>query len=146
MALDVTRRYATDVAWYPREIMPGVGGTVMEVGAYLGHKTMRFVDEVVGPRGHVLAVEMMPDNCEVLHRNVVENGLDAVIDEFAGGVWSGDGEQPVKGAGRQRNTLAELAKLPVQMGISVPTFSLDTLVERWGRPVVDFVLLTVNGA
>jgi FkbM family methyltransferase len=146
VALDVTHRYATNVSWYSDAIMPGAGGTVMEVGAYLGHKTIRFVDDVVGPEGHVLAVEMMPDNCEVLHRNVMENGLGAVIDELAAGVWSSDGQQPVKGAGRQRNTLAELEKLPDSMGISVPTFSLDTLVERWGRPVVDFVLLTVNGA
>jgi FkbM family methyltransferase len=144
LALDVAHRYVA--SWYPSEILPGAGGSVMEVGAYLGHKTMRFVDDAVGPDGHVLAVEMMPDNCEVLHRNIVENGLGAVIDELAGGVWSSDGELPVRGKGRQRNTLAPLEKLPDSMDITVPTYSLDTLVERWGRPVVDLVLLTVNGA
>ena len=104
VAIDVVQRFATDFTWPPPEILPPRDGLVVECGAYLGHKTIRFAEELV-PEGRVLAIEMMPDNVEILRRNIKENGLENRIDVMEYGVWDSAGELEVRGKGRQRNTL-----------------------------------------
>ena len=146
LCLDIAQRYATNFAWPPKEILPPPGGTIVECGAYLGHKTVRFVDEVVGKKGKVLAIEMMPDNVEVLKRNIRENGLDKIVDVLESGVWSQSGALPVKGKGRQRNTLIETEQLNVDREVLARVDTLDAILHEWGQPFVDFMLMTINGA
>ncbi len=145
-ALDITSRYLTDFSWYPKELLPSEGGTVVEAGAYVGHKTIRFVDDAVGTSGKVLAIEMMPDNVQVLRRNVKENNLDKCIDIVECGVWNEKGETLVMGKGRQRNSLVPLDQLKPDIVISVPVNSLDNILQSWGKDIIDFLVLTVNGA
>jgi len=145
-AKDVVARYTTDYAWYPRAVLPGSGGIVCEVGAYLGHKSMRFVDECVGTDGRVLAIEVLPENVEVLDRNVAWNGLGEVITTQQCGVWNAPGTLTVEGRGRQRNSLVGLDKIEPTVSIDVATDSLDNILDAWNVPHVDFMILTVNGA
>ncbi len=169
-AKDVTARYLTDHAWYPSEVLPGRGGVVVEVGAYLGHKSMRFVDECIGPEGRLLAIEILPENVELLERNVRTNGLTDVIDIRQCGVWNAPGTMTVRGKGRQRNSLVNLDKIAAEkptmrtrlrtlrdaiappgkvdpgVAMEVRTEPLDALLEEWDVPFVDFMILTVNGA
>lgn len=144
-ALDVTHRYLTDFFWFPKELLPGTGGVIVEVGAYLGHKTIRLIDDIVGTTGKVLAIEMMPDNVSVLRRNVEANGLEDCIDIVECGVWNKKGETVAMGKGRQRNSLISLEKLKPDFQIKVPTDSLDNILPSWCKDTIDLLILTVNG-
>ncbi len=144
---DVVSRYVTDWGWFPRELLPTEGGRAVEVGAYMGHKTMRLVDECVGKTGKVLALELDPDNAKVIEHNARYNNLSDNIDVVAGGVFNKTGEQRVITRGRQRNSLVNLDKLNGGTGEYVSQVrTLDTLLESWGQPTIDFMVITANGA
>lgn len=145
-ALDVTHRVLTDTAWPAREIMIPSDGVVVECGAYLGHKTIRFAREVV-PKGRVIAIEMMPDNVRVLRRNVESNGLADRIEVVETGVWNERQQIPVTGMGRQRNTIAGLERLTDETGVVAEVRRLeDILGDTPGIEFVDLLFVTVNGA
>lgn len=144
-AKDVAIRYLRD-KWYRKEFLPPAGGTVVEVGAYVGHKTMRFVDQHVTKTGKVLAIEIMPENIPILKRNIAENGMNGVIDVMHCGVWNQPGELAVKGMGRQRNSLVSIDHLTGENETIVPTDTLDNILSRWNQPAIDFMVITVNGA
>lgn len=146
LGLDIAHRYATDFAWPSETIKPGAGGAIIEVGAYLGHKTVRFAEELVGTAGKVLAIEMMPQNVAILRMNVTANGLDDVIDVVEAGIWSAPRKMRVRGMGRQRNSLVSLEKLDIDQDLDVNVDTLDNFITRWGVNRVDLVFLTVNGA
>jgi len=146
VAKEVTSRYLTDWGWYPREVLPGKGGTVVEVGAYLGHKTMRFVDECVGTSGRVLAIEMIPEDVQLLRRNIEANGLEGCVEAMQCGVWKEPGLRALRGKGRQRDSLVNLDKLGPERGQAVPTDTLDNILRRWGVATADFLVVTANGA
>lgn len=144
---DVVSRYVTDWGWFPRELLPTQGGRAVEVGAYMGHKTMRLVDECVGESGKVLALELDPNNAKVIEHNARYNKLSDNIDVVAGGVFNADGEQRVITRGRQRNSLVNLDKLNGGTGeYTTQVRTLDTLLESWGQPTIDFMVITANGA
>lgn len=146
LGLDVVHRYISDFARLPEKFLPGRGGIIVEAGAYLGHKTIRFVDEVVGTEGKVLAIEMMPDNVRILRKNIIKNGLESSIDVWEAGVWKEHSEMKVRGKSQQRNTLIYLEKLDEDTGVVVPTYSLDEILENWGHEPVDLLYITLNGA
>jgi FkbM family methyltransferase len=145
VCLDVVQRYATDFTWPPKEILPSKNGTVVECGAYLGYKTIRFAQELV-PQGHLLAIEMMPDNVEILRQNIKANNLESRATVVEAGVWKESGEVLVKGKGRQRNTLVDLEKLEEDLGFKARVDKLDHFLAEWGIDPIDLLFITVNGA
>ncbi len=145
VCLDVVQRYATDFTWPPEEILPSKSGIVVECGAYLGYKTIRLAEELV-PEGQVFAIEMMPDNVEILRRNIKENNLEDRVSIIEAGVWKESGELFVKGKGRQRNTLVDLEKLQENTGVKARVDTLDSLLDEWGTEPIDLLFITVNGA
>lgn len=146
VAMEVSFRYLTDSAWYPTELLPKTGGTIVEVGAYCGHKTIKFIDKVVGTGGKILAIEMMPDNMEILRRNVVENNLENSIDLVEAGAWNKAGHQMVVGKGFQQNSLVHIDGREFKEIKQVPTKTLDDILSNWGETEVDFLDIRVNGA
>ncbi|GAG45275.1 unnamed protein product, partial [marine sediment metagenome] len=134
LSLDIVRRYLKYFTWFPKEILPGEGGVIVEAGAYLGHKTIRFIDDVVGVHGKVLAIEMMPDNVRILRRNIEENDLGDCIDVLEAGIWKESGQIRIRGKGRQRNTLVDLQKLEPDLNLTAQTYSLDTILGNWNQP------------
>jgi FkbM family methyltransferase len=144
-AKDVAIRYLRE-KWYRKECLPGPGGAVVEVGAYVGHKTMRFVDQHVTTSGKVLAIEIMPENLPILKRNIADNGMEGVIDVMHCGVWKEPGSLQVKGMGRQRNSLVSIDHLDRDNETTVPTDTLDNILAKWNQPKIDFMIITVNGA
>ena len=145
VALDVVQRFATNFTWPPEEITPPKDGIVVECGAYLGHKTIRFAEELV-PDGKVLAIEMMPENVKILKKNIEANNLQHRIDVMEFGVWNESGELEVRGKGRQRNTLVDLDKLSDDTGVMARVETLDNILDSWGQNRVDLLFITVNGA
>ncbi len=150
VAMDVAARYLggdnSNYGWYDQQLLPGAGGVIVEVGAYLGHKTIRFHDQLVGPTGKILAIEIMPQNVEILSRNVQENGLSDSINVVWSGVWSSRGEQVVRGKGFQRNSLVILDEQNLPEVMTVPTDTLDNILENWGVEPIDFMDIRTNGA
>jgi FkbM family methyltransferase len=145
-AIDVVQRYITDFAWPPDGLVPEGNANIIELGAYLGHKTIRFAEELAGNGGRILAVEMMPENCEVLRRNVVENGFERIIDIRAVGVWRETGTVEIYSKGRQRNSVLPIDKLEDGTRILASVETLDRIIDDWGVSPIDLVFVTVNGA
>ena len=144
-ALDVVGRYASGQASIPPSLYPPKNGSVMECGAYLGHKTIRFAEDLV-PEGEILAVELMPENCRIFRRNIEENGLQDRVSLIEAGVWSGPDRLKIWGKGRQRNSLFPLEKIKVESDVWASVDSIDHHLDAWGRPSIDLLYITVNAA
>ncbi|MGH8536185.1 MAG: FkbM family methyltransferase [Gammaproteobacteria bacterium] len=147
-ALDVVHRYVADET-IPVDLLPRPDGTIVEVGAYLGHKAMRMMDASIGTTGHFVAIELMPENCEIMRRNFTENGFSNTV-IVREGVWNQPGEIEVMGKGQQRNTLVEIdgGRLSVPTGYLAPVSPLSDILSRTlpEGSIVDFMYLSVNGA
>jgi FkbM family methyltransferase len=145
-AIDVVHRYNTDFAWPPDGLVPTGRANIIELGAYLGHKTIRFAEELAGDGGRILAVEMMPDNCAILRRNIVENGFEKIVDLRNVGVWRESGTVEIYSKGRQRNSIGPIDKLQGGTRMLASVESLDRIIGDWGVKPIDLVFVTVNGA
>lgn len=147
-ALDVVYRYVADRT-VSVELLPGRDGTIVEVGAYLGHKGMRMMDASIGTTGRYVGIEMLPDNCGLMARNFAENGFDnaVVVPE---GVWREPDVMDVMGKGRQRHSLVDIdaGRLSDPTGYTVPVNPLHDILARTlpAEAVVDFMYVSVNGA
>lgn len=145
LAMNIAYRYTMDFSWPSDEITPPSNGSIVECGAYLGHKTVRFADELV-PQGQILAIEMMADNARILRRNIEENGLQNIVTVFEAGVWNRYEIRSVKGKGRQRNSLIAIDRLTDDIGYCAQADTFDNIIDQWGESEVDFSFITVNGA
>jgi len=145
-AIDVVQRYITHPSWPPDGLVPPASANIIELGAYLGHKTIRFAEELAGEGGRILAVEMMPENCAILRRNVVENEFEEIIDVRNVGVWRDTGTVEIYSKGRQRNSIVPIEKLQDGTRRLASVESLDRIIDDWGVKPVDLVFVTVNGA
>lgn len=143
-AIDVVQRYLTDFAWPPDGIVKRDNGNIIELGAYLGHKTIRFAEELV-PNGKVLAVEMVPENCEILQKTIDANGLSGNVEVRCVGVWNEPGRVSVYSKGRQRNSILPIEKLADGERFEVEVTTLDNIVSDWPNKPVDLVFASVNG-
>jgi FkbM family methyltransferase len=145
LGMDVaTRHLRNNAPGSPFALPIARGDTVLEVGAFCGHLSMWFSDQV-GPEGRVVAVEMMAENVDVLRRNVRENGARNVTVIHAG-AWHSSGELVLKAQGQQRNSLAQLDRFVKGRGITVRVDTLDHILERCDVSRVDVAFVTVNGA
>lgn len=61
--------------WLDTHLRPGM--TVVNVGANVGYFAL-WAAELVGPGGHVIAIEPHPDNVALLRRNIADRGLTQV--------------------------------------------------------------------
>jgi len=150
LGLDVCHRYISGkpCPWETGLPLPDKPKYIVECGAYLGHKTIRFAERVAEANGQMLAIEMMPDNVEILKKNIEANGLQSVVKVIQAGVWSEPGSMPIRGAGRQRNSLLEIKNITEFRNVDVRVDSLDNLIGEWDveANAIDLVYITVNGA
>lgn len=145
-AIDVIQRYVTDFTWPPTELLKSSKDmNIIELGAYLGHKTIRFANELAINGGRVYAVEMMPENCEILRRNVIENGLQKVIEVLDIGVWHEKGIKIGYSKGRQRNSIVPIDKLEDGQRVELHTDTLDGIIGMTTCEIIDLIFMTVNG-
>ena len=88
---------------------------------------------------------MMPGNCEILRRNVIENGFGSVIEVRDVGVWHQPGTVQVFSKGRQRNSILPIEKLADGNRLLADVETLDQIIDRWNVHPIDLVFVTVNG-
>lgn len=150
-AIDVVQRFVTDAAWPSSHLLEVLKAreqplTIVELGAYLGHKTVRFGELVKPFGGRVLAVEMMPDNVELLAANIKVNDLVDTVDLRQVGVWNKRGKVVGVGKGRQRRSIHRLDQLTDGEAFEAEVTTLSEILSNWGRSPVDLVFATINGA
>lgn len=123
------------------------GGVAFDVGANIGLISLALA-ECVGPEGHVVAFEALPENVERLRANLElnERGRRVHVEPAAAGAESGQavflvhrsgGMGKLGGsAGREETYDAE---------ISVPVVSLDDYVFRHGHTAPSVIKIDVEG-
>jgi FkbM family methyltransferase len=142
VAANAIRRYVHGTGNVP----PGTTVAV-DAGCYIGYKPIAYAD-LVGPGGKVVAIEMMPDNYELLRRNVEVNDLTERIATVNCGLADCTGSMVAHRYRKQQATLAhdldQSGKFEVDREVAV-----DTLANVFDRTLpdqdVDFLNVQVNG-
>ena len=116
------------------------GDIIIELGAYLGYYAM-FVAQHIGPKGKIIAVELMPENYHVLSQNLKTN---FPVNSLAvnKGIYSRSGVKKAYSGGCQVCSLREdvVSKFnPQSKEVTVETETVDV-------NEVDFMVIQINGS
>jgi len=142
------RRYAQGIAGIVERYLPpqGTGGVLVDAGAYIGFKAIRYAD-YVGPAGRSIMIELGADNELLARRNIEQNNLLSRVQSFCYGVWSSDGEHADRWRDRSTHTLAETDEHDYcTTNLTVTTRTLDSIFAEAGADRVDVLNLQLNGA
>lgn len=143
MGVDAAMRYWKGANYL---YVPGEGETVIECGAYVGFKAIRYAD-LVGPLGKVVAVEIDRENFALLERNISTNGLQEAVTAIRCGVWNKKGEMEDRHEDRIYHTLADVEeKRGWKQRTLVPVDTLANIMDDCGLESVDLINIQVNGA
>lgn len=118
------------------------GQVVVEVGAFVGHFTLRAA-ELVGESGRVVAVEAIEENYRLVQRNVTENNLSHVT-VFHCAAWKEKGTITLVRESEQKASIVK-ELIHGDTPHEVPCNSIDGLMEELDL-IPDFVRIQVNGA
>jgi len=146
--LDVGKHIALGGSYEPgvtaifrRLLKPGMG--VLDVGANIGYFSM-LAASLVGPKGHVLAVEPNPQNMKLLEASRRANGFSQVTTALCAAARA-TGLLMLNASHSNGTTYALFDELDAMLSAqTVPAFRLDDLVGA-ERPV-DFLKIDVEGA
>ncbi|SFG20623.1 methyltransferase, FkbM family [Novosphingobium sp. CF614] len=120
------------------------GDTVVDAGANIGAFSV-FAARLIGPGGHLIAIEMMPRTAVRLRANLARNGLTADIVEAAlaasPGLTVTAAIDPAKGG---QATLALAHTLDRPETLSMTTRTLDEVLSGVGR--IALLKLDIEGA
>lgn len=148
VAIDIARRYLAP----PHGLSPlsqgkyyGLkpGMTVLEIGAYLGYYALRAASQV-GPTGRVVAVEAVPENYEILVRNVARNKIGNILTRNVA-AWSETATLSFYRQSNQAGSLIQGIVSPSEAHL-VRAESVDEIAKASDLGRVDFVRIQVNGA
>ena len=123
------------------------GAIVVDVGANYGYYSLLLAD-LVGPTGHVYAIEPNPAAAALLRRSVSLNGFDArtTICEVAAGAEDGGTATLFVPDGEPKNAaiVADAGVLAGGAAYPVPVVTLDSLFVA--HPRIDFIKIDAEGA
>lgn len=123
------------------------GAVVVDVGANYGYYSLLLAD-LIGPAGHVYAIEPNPAAAELLRRSVSLNGFDArttICEVAAGGADGGTATLFVPdGEPKNAAIVPDAALLAHGAAHPVPVTTLDTLLAA--HPRIDFIKIDAEGA
>lgn len=127
--------------------IPDEASVMVDAGAYIGFKAMAMADHM-GPRGVVIAIEMMRDNYETLLDNIELNGLWGRIIPVH--VAVSDGAPRVRhyrrSEDRKTNSIVAIDGAEAGELGEVPGESLESILGRCGVEHVDYLNVQLNGA
>lgn len=127
--------------FFARTVMPGM--TVMDIGANLGYYTL-LLGDAVGPSGHVIAVEPVPQTIELLKKTIGLNGMAGwvrLVAAAAAGPRTSAVEMFVP-ENEPKN--AAIIATPLEGTVQVPAVSVDELTRDLSR--LDLVKIDAEGA
>lgn len=142
VAANAIRRYV-----HGTENVPADAKVAVDAGCYIGYKPIAYADHV-GPDGKVVAIEMMPDNFDLLRRNIAANDLDDRVATVNCALGARTGTVTARRFRKQQATIAE--GLDQLQGFGAESeVPLDTLANVFDRTLgdrdVDFLNVQVNG-
>jgi FkbM family methyltransferase len=128
----------------------GKGGVLVDVGAHVGYCSLKAAN-VVGPSGHVLAIEPNPDTLQTLRANIQANGDNMIAVEP---VACSDSDSMVEffAAARKNTGASSMSESnasnwgPVGKSFQVRARPLDALIMESGLARVDVIKIDVEGA
>jgi FkbM family methyltransferase len=141
-ASDAAFRYAYIDRFEPDDM---TGWVVVEAGAYIGLKAIRY-GKKVGRSGKVLAVEIDSFNYDLMKVNIEANGLNDVVVPILAALNAQDGESRMLSDGYQKNSVIGIDALRERSTRTVQSIAMDTLIDQHGVDRVDFINVQVNGA
>jgi|GEM_PF-593486 len=144
IVIDILERYYKQKQHFFYRYKPG--DTVVELGAYLGYYSL-FTAKQVGESGKVLAVECMPEQYQVLRKNLAEN-FPATAEAEHVGVWNNDGTKDVFTGGNQLNGFRKdvIEEFTTDIDtVTIPVATIDTILSKQDIDEVDLLILQLNG-
>jgi FkbM family methyltransferase len=122
-----------------------LGDRVIEAGAFIGYYTLRMVEDV-GPEGHVVSIEPVEANLDIIRRNLQANNVrNVTVVPYA--VSDERGVKTLHVTRWQKNSLVReiiRGKGDVRE-VRVTAETIDNIVEETGIGLPALVILTVNG-
>jgi FkbM family methyltransferase len=120
------------------------GMRVLDLGANLGYYTVRLA-HIVGPKGHVLALEPNPDLYSFLRDSVFLNGFSGWVraERLAASDQSGEAELHVDKLNMGGASLHGLGPQYDSYRVTVPTGRVDDLTA--GQPGFDLIKIDIEG-
>lgn len=118
------------------------GETVVEAGAFIGFYVMR-ASELVGENGKVIAIEAVPENFEIMKRNVAANGLKNVI-LVNKAIWNTPTKIKFYREGKQIGSITQEV-VTTDNYIEVPADTIDNILEENNTHKIDFARIQLNG-
>ncbi len=120
------------------------GDYVIDGGACWGDSTLYFANEI-GKTGRVYSFEFVPENLEVLNKNIdLNEELKSNINVVKNALWSSSGEIlkfSYNGPGTSVDNQTEN-----QDSVEVKSIKIDDFVESNNIPKIDFIKFDIEGA
>jgi len=128
------------------KFLPKQASLAIEVGAYHGIKAIRILDQMKD--GQVVAIEMMPENHELLIKNIEANGLAGKVIPIMAGAWNEKLTTMIASNGYQKNSVKQIdgRNWSKEPSIEVNLDTIDNIIEARGIEHADFVNFQINGA
>lgn len=118
------------------------GNVVVEAGAFIGFYAMR-ASELAGENGKVIAIEAVPENFEIMKRNVEANGLKNVI-LVNKAVWNTSQKIKFYREGKQIGSITKEV-VSTDKFIEVQAETIDAILKENGISKIDFIRIQLNG-
>jgi FkbM family methyltransferase len=123
------------------------GDIVVEIGGHIGTSSLNY-SHLVGPTGMVYAIEALPENFEILTRNIARNGITNVKAFHLAIVGDPDLKEitlntnPYNSGGHSifKMSVAETARSVT------PAMTLERFVAEEGIPRIDILQMDIEGA
>jgi FkbM family methyltransferase len=127
-----------------------VGGTFVDVGAHIGYYSLKAA-RVVGPKGHVIAVEPNPDTVRQLRDNIQASGANVIAVQPVA-CSDSEAELDLFAAPRANTGQTSLSRANAQQSGALSTVyhvrarPLDAIIQETGVSRVDAMKIDVEGA
>lgn len=118
------------------------GQTIVEAGAFIGFYVLRAA-ELVGETGKVIAIEAVPENFEIMKRNVEANHLKNVI-LVNKAVWNTSTKIKFYREGKQIGSITQEV-VATDNFIEVQAETIDSILKENNIDKIDFIRIQLNG-
>jgi FkbM family methyltransferase len=122
------------------------GDTAYDVGANLGYISLSLAKQV-GPDGQIAAFEPIPQNADVLRKNIANNGLSNVrVFDVAASDRKGEAVIRIAGGNFATSSMVWHKKNSAAEELVIKTVAIDDLVKNGELAEPAFVKIDVEGA
>lgn len=123
------------------------GDVVIELGGHIGTSTLNY-SHLVGPKGVVYAIEALPENFEILQRNIARNGITnvraynlAIVGDPATRHITLNAN-PYNSGGHSIYAMS----VDAEATFECPAMTLEAFVRREGIERIDILQMDIEGA